>query len=162
MTLIFCCFAYSSLKLKPILTTYLNATPSLKPGETGFMFGCCSVRLAKFLSEFDKFHYRTQSNDWSSIGFDYRTFDWLRRDASTIPLMINEGIVYLCWLKQLENFRKFSLCWNLAINVLANHSKNNPILCFRMPVHGRRGLYRMSQKFVPLLYKSVTQNDWTW
>ena len=62
------------------------------------MFDCCSVRLAKFLSEFDKFHYGTQSNDWSSIGFDYRTFDWLRRDTSTIPLMINEGIVYMIML----------------------------------------------------------------
>ena len=26
-------------------------------------------------------------------------------------------------VKQLENFRKFSRCWNLAIDVLANHFK---------------------------------------
>ena len=26
-------------------------------------------------------------------------------------------------VKQLQNFRKFSRCWNLAIDVLANHFK---------------------------------------
>ena len=33
------------------------------------------VRLTKFYCEFIMFDYRTQSNDWCSIGFDYRTFD---------------------------------------------------------------------------------------
>ena len=77
-----CCFAYSCLKLKPIHTTNLNATPSLKPDETGFMFDCCGVRLAEFwvssISSITEPN-RSQSNDWSSIEFDYRTFDQLGR-----------------------------------------------------------------------------------
>ena len=34
-------------------TYYFDASPRLKPDETGFMFDCCSVRLAKVLGEFD-------------------------------------------------------------------------------------------------------------
>ena len=46
-------------------------------------FDC--VRLAKFFVSSIKFDYRIQSNPierLGSIGFDYRTFDWLRRDRT--------------------------------------------------------------------------------
>ncbi len=32
---------------------------------------------ANFIVSLIMFDYRTQSNDWCSIGFDYRTFDWI-------------------------------------------------------------------------------------
>ena len=93
---------YSCLKLKPIYITYLNATPCLKPDEIGFMFDCCSVgrsimfdclsvrftnvRMCSIGKIFRRVRLssipepnRSQSNDWSSIGFDYRTFDQLGR-----------------------------------------------------------------------------------
>ena len=93
-------FTYSCLKLKPIYITYLNATPCLKPDEIGFMFDCCSVgrsimfdclsvrftnvRMCSIGKIFRRVRLssipepnRSQSNDWSSIGFDYRTFDQL-------------------------------------------------------------------------------------
>ena len=57
-------------------TTYLNATPCLKPDETGFMFGCCSVRFCSIdkilgwvrLSSIIEPN-RSQSNDCSLVGF---------------------------------------------------------------------------------------------
>ena len=72
---------------------YLDSTPCLKPDETGFMFDCwircsifdCSitfdcfsVRLAKFLGEFDYVRFsgpnQSQSNDWIGLKHDFSVF----------------------------------------------------------------------------------------
>ena len=46
------------------------------------------------------------------------------RMALTAALRVSDYVkITWCWLKQLENFRKFSRCWNLAIDVLSNHLK---------------------------------------
>ena len=73
--------------------TFFNATPCLKPDETGFMLDCwkvpflniwlCSiVWVFDFRSSIDKnfweFDYQAQSKSmeqWSSIVFDYETFN---------------------------------------------------------------------------------------
>ena len=104
-------FAYSCLKLKPIYITYLNATPCLKPDEIGFMFDCCSVgrsimsdclsvrftngRMCLIGKIFRRVRLssipepnRSQSNDWSLIGFDYLTFDQLGRHGRGTSLKI--------------------------------------------------------------------------
>ena len=90
---------------------YLNATPCLKSKETGFMFDCwmqcsifdCSVMFDCLSVQFPKVWLcwigqvfgwvqlcsiaepnRSESNDWRSIGFNYRTFDWLRGVKSLV------------------------------------------------------------------------------
>ena len=75
-----CSFAYLCLKLKPIHNLF----------DALFETRCCSVRFwnvrlcsigtgGNFWESSIKFNYRTQSkpqsNDWSFIRFDYRTFD---------------------------------------------------------------------------------------
>ena len=111
-----CCFAYSCLKLKPIHTTYLNATPSLKTDETGFMFDCCGVRLAKFLSEFDKFHYRTQSKSIERLEFNRVLLPNVR--------LATQGYIH----------HPFNDQWRYRINEKCNkcvNSQNKWINCYR-------------------------------
>ena len=42
---------------------------------------------------------RRQSNDWSSIGFDYRTFDWPRRALGTHALICKLQMEIICRIK---------------------------------------------------------------
>ena len=95
-------FAYSWLKLKPMHNLldalfetrwnwfYVRLLRSIFRRST--MFDCLSFRFPNVrLCSISKIlgwvrlssitePNRSQSKDWSSIGFDYRTFDWLRRE----------------------------------------------------------------------------------
>ena len=104
-------FAYSCLKLKPIHKLFernaffktswlLNAVFDFRLFDYVRLFECliseCSivldwqifgwVRLCSIAEP-----NRSQSNDWSSIGFDYRTFDWLRRDRLNFIMILLFG-----------------------------------------------------------------------
>ena len=98
---------------------YLNATPCLKPNETGFMFDCwmqCSIMFDCLSVQFPKVWLcsigqvfgwvqlcsiaepnRSESNEWSSIGFNYRTFDWLRRVKSTLTARYAGNTFLFIW-----------------------------------------------------------------
>ena len=96
--------------------------PCLKLDETAFMFDCCvrfsKVRLCSINCSISKcsivfdcqnfglslinFDYWTQSkssNDWGLIGFDYGTFNWLRRANKFLQLFPcpGRGILDFKW-----------------------------------------------------------------
>ena len=93
-------FAYSCLKLKPIHKLFernalfktswlLNAVFDFRLFDYVRLFEC-SISELSIVFDWPNFGWvqlcsiaepnRSQSNDWSSIGLDYPTFDWLRRD----------------------------------------------------------------------------------
>ena len=73
---------------------------------------------------------RRQSNDWSSIGFDYRTFDWPRRALGTHALIcklqmeIKWEIKTYLWSVQFLN-----LLWSRVKLKLLYDAKTNQLRC---------------------------------
>ena len=110
--------------------------------QCSIRFDCLSVRLPNVrlcsigkilgwvrLSSITE-HNRRQSNDWSSIGFDYRTFDWPRRAQGTHALIcklqmeIKWEIKTYLWSVQFLN-----LLWSRVKLKLLYDAKTNQLRC---------------------------------
>ena len=163
----------SRLKLKPIHKLF-ETTPCLKPNETGFMFDCwmqcsifdCSIMFDCLSVQFPKvwscsigqvFGWvqlcsiaepnGSESNDWSSIGFNYRTFDWLRRVKSTLTARYadNTFFVYLT---------KNWVLWQILIMsnvkaIISNHNKREFIVYPRAMMKRERAAILQQTQHLP-------------
>ena len=132
---------------------YLKQHLQLKPNETGFMFDCwmqcsifdCSIMFDCLSVQFPKvwscsigqvFGWvqlcsiaepnGSESNDWSSIGFNYRTFDWLRRVKSTLTARYADNTFLFIWLR-IGCCGKFWL-WATLNAIISNHNKREFIV----------------------------------
>ena len=93
----------------------------------------------------------------------YSTFDLISDSASKMCRRLGIDDVSIASRKiSLRSVRGTLVCFIRGVNVYGHMSHSSVFPGRQILVGAHPSIYRVSQKFVPLLYKSVFQYDWTW